>query len=253
MQASTAKVLRAPATHAAEATPSLAPYVEPLGARSYAAGQHLAVLTAMASQNINAQFDRSVPTTPPLEKVQPVKVDGAAALQRFTAEGVAVSEMSGKEMYAIMEHLKQGHDISGIENELLKVRPSSKGSLEAVVGILDADSPRHRRIQGVRGVQAPRSAPHSQWRRLWSRRLAASVVGAALALRNTPLASAADAPPLRQEGEADDVGERERLPGPFDDRDRLRASTSSSRRTRQPGASAAADSTSKGLRAKTER
>ena len=60
----------------------------------------------MAPANINAQFDRSVPTTPPMDKVQPLKLDGCAALQRFTSGGFPVSDMSGKEMYAILEHLK---------------------------------------------------------------------------------------------------------------------------------------------------
>ena len=57
-----------------------------------------------------------------MDKVQPLKLDGCAALQRFTSGGFPVSDMSGKEMYAILEHLKEDHFVGALEEDMLKLR-----------------------------------------------------------------------------------------------------------------------------------
>jgi hypothetical protein len=53
-----------------------------------------------------------------------VSVDGAAALRRFTEGGAAVDSMTGKEMYAIVDLLKQeyGGSAAELENSLLRVK-----------------------------------------------------------------------------------------------------------------------------------
>ena len=70
------------------------------------------------------QFERSVASTPESDRKPKKEVDGAAALSRYADEGIPAHEMSGLEMYSIIEHIKCEHGEKGtaLETQLLRVK-----------------------------------------------------------------------------------------------------------------------------------
>eukprot|EP00965_Chrysotila_dentata_P216506 6189424-Pleurochrysis_carterae.AAC.2 len=75
------------------------------------------------------QFARSVQSTPPSERKQLIHVDAEAALERFVVHNASVEDMSGKEMFAIIDLMKREYGDRGaaLEAQLLKVkRPFEK-------------------------------------------------------------------------------------------------------------------------------
>ena len=71
------------------------------------------------------QFERSGPATPE-EKVERIAVDPIQALQKFKNRDADAGKMTGKEMYAIIDHLKtsQQHADSAhaLENDMMKIK-----------------------------------------------------------------------------------------------------------------------------------